>query len=186
MPSRSPFRRRSGLARGTLIVVATIVGGCAGMAGTIGSSASPTASPVASAAIATDVPATNPASQPALAAPPDAFLSVEGGDPVLGQLGTFTWLQTGSDSPWLHGAGIAVGAGEPVTVSLDPPFGVAGWQARYVPATADDPTGAILLGKGVGTVSLAAPPSGSWTVEVHVTFAEQAGEASYFWRMDVD
>src|SRR5688500_217654 len=53
-------------------------------------------------------------------APPDAFLAVEGGDPVVGQLGTYVWLDTGSDSPWLPGAPLAVGAGEPLTLGLDP------------------------------------------------------------------
>ena len=38
------------------------------------------------------------------AEPPAATLAVEGGDPVAGQLGSFTWNGGGSDSPWLPGA----------------------------------------------------------------------------------
>ena len=52
------------------------------------------------------------------AEPPAAALAVEGGDPVTGQLGTFTWGDGGSDSPWLPGAPIAVGTGEQLTVSI--------------------------------------------------------------------
>ena len=51
--------------------------------------------------------------------PPDASLAAEGGDPVPGQLGTFTWAGGGSDSPWLPGTPITVGAGESLTVTLD-------------------------------------------------------------------
>ena len=58
------------------------------------------------------------AASPATATePPAASLAVEGGDPVTGQLGTFTWGDGGSDSPWLPGAPIAVGTGEQLTVT---------------------------------------------------------------------
>jgi hypothetical protein len=68
-------------------------------------------------------PATAAAPSPSLAgrdAPPDAVLAAEGGDPVTGQLGTYVWLQTGSDAPWLPGAPLTVGTGEPLTVGLVP------------------------------------------------------------------
>ena len=41
--------------------------------------------------------------------PPVASIGVEGGDPVVGQLGTYAWAGGGSSSPWLPGAPIAVG-----------------------------------------------------------------------------
>ena len=37
------------------------------------------------------------------AEPPAATLAAEGGDPVAGQLGSYTWAGGGSDSPWLPG-----------------------------------------------------------------------------------
>lgn len=119
-------------------------------------------------------------------APPDALLSAEGGDPVAGQLGTYLWLQSGSDSPWLPGAPIAVGAGEPLSVSVVPDGDIRAWAARYVPAAAAGPEGATTLGDGTGQPRLDAPGPGAWTVELFVEFAAGAGEASYFWRLEVE
>ena len=65
------------------------------------------------------------AAAPRVAAePPAASLAVEGGDPVVGQLGSFTWGDGGSDSPWLPGAPIPVGAGERLTVAIADGVGV--------------------------------------------------------------
>jgi hypothetical protein len=115
--------------------------------------------------------------------PPAGRLAAEGGDPVTGQLGTHVWRDTGSDSPWLPGAPITVGAGEPLTVTFDRVIGIASWRARLMPAGADGPDGATLLRQGAGDPTFQAPGPGSWTVEVHVVFG--AGDASYFWRLDV-
>jgi hypothetical protein len=117
--------------------------------------------------------------------PPAAQLAAEGGDPVTGQLGTYTWGDGGSDSPWLPGASIAVGAGEPLSVTLQPRIAVATWRARSVPSSADGPDGASLLGEGAGQPTFAAPAAGSWTVAIHVVFDGGAGDASYFWRLEV-
>lgn len=117
--------------------------------------------------------------------PPAAQLAAEGGDPVTGQLGTYVWGDGGSDSPWLPGASLAVGAGEPLTVTFRSSAAVATWRARSVPSTADGPAGASVLGEGAGSPTFRAPASGSWTVEVHVIFDGGVGDASYFWRLEV-
>lgn len=117
--------------------------------------------------------------------PPEALLAVEGGDPVMGQLGTSTWKNGGSDAPWLRGAPITVGAGEPLTVTFLPGMDVASWQTRYVPAASDGQTGGASLGEGVGQPTFQAPAAGSWTVDVTVTFHVENGRADYFWRLDV-
>lgn len=117
--------------------------------------------------------------------PPSAHLAAEGGDPVAGQLGTYVWHDQGSDSPWLPGAPIRVGRGEPLTVRLVPVTRVASWQARIVPADTTGPAGATSLGTGTGTPRFEAPKRGAWTLEVHLAFADDAGDASYFWRLDV-
>jgi hypothetical protein len=117
--------------------------------------------------------------------PPAARLAAEGGDSVVGELGTYAWRESGSDSPWLRGARVAVGAGEPLSITLDPPVGIAAWRARSVPASADGPAGASALGEGSGGPSFNAPGAGAWTVEVHVEFAEDLGNASYFWRLEI-
>ena len=91
----------------------------------------------------------------------------------------------GSDSPWLPGAPIAVGKGEPLTVRLSPRTTIASWQARIVAADASGPDGARPVGRGSGTPRFEAPRRGAWTLEVHLAFADGAGDASYFWRLDV-
>jgi hypothetical protein len=100
-------------------------------------------------------------------------------------MGTFAWLESGSDAPWLPGAPIAVGAGEPLTVRFEPDGEIVSWRARYVPADQGSPDGAHALGDGPGPPVFAAPPAGSWTAEVTVTFQAGVGSASYFWRLDV-
>jgi hypothetical protein len=145
-------------------------------------------SPTASAASATATAATAPASQlsaPIAASPPNAELAAEGGDPTDGQLGTYVWRDSGSDSPWLPGAPIAVGSGEPLTVAFKPATNVATWTARSVPSTADGPAGATVLGEGAGQPRFQAPAAGTWTLEVHVVFADGLGNASYFWQLAV-
>jgi hypothetical protein len=118
-------------------------------------------------------------------APPQATLAAEGGDPVVGQLGTYTWLDGGSDSPWLQGALIGVGSGEPLSVFFAPPVAIASWQARSVVAGSAGPEGATALGEGSGRPTFDAPDRGAWTVEVRVTFGRDVGSASYFWRLEV-
>jgi hypothetical protein len=124
--------------------------------------------------------------QPTASGPPLARLAAEGGDPTAGQLGTYTWGDGGSDSPWLPGARIAVGSGEPLTVTFATTPRVGSWRARAVPSTSDGPAGAIVLGQGSGTPRFEAPEPGTWTVEVRVVFAKGAGTASYFWQLAVD
>ena len=146
-----------------------------------------TATPLATATPdLTQEPAMTPAPTVAgIDSPPEALLAVEGGDPVMGQLGTNTWKNGGSDAPWLRGAPITVGAGEPLTVTFLPGIDVASWRTRYVPAASDGQTGGASLGEGVGQPTFQAPAAGSWTVAVTVTFHEENGRADYYWRLDV-
>lgn len=147
-------------------------------AATQGSAEPPAATPVATGTASPTVAGRD--------APPAALLAAEGGDPIAGQLGTYVWLETGSDAPWLPGASIAVGAGEPLTVGLVPDGDIRTWAARYVPANAGGPDGATALGEGAGDPAFSAPGPGSWTVEVFVEFASPAGNAHYFWRLEVE
>ena len=121
-------------------------------------------------------------------APPDATLAAEGGDPVTGQLGSYTWFGSGSDAPWLPGSPIAVGAGESLHVAFLPPGDAGSWTARYAAADAVDaggPVGARPLGEGTGEPVFAAPGTGRWTVEVTITFPAGIGTATYFWELTV-
>ena len=123
---------------------------------------------------------------PATAEPPPASLAAEGGDPVTGTLGSFTWNNGGSDSPWVPGARIHVGAGELLTGTVAGAVGVANWTARRVPAGATDGAGAVGLGDGTGPITFQAPPPGTWSAQVSVWFADDLGSATYYWRLDVE
>jgi hypothetical protein len=153
----------------------------------------PSATPVASPA----AEATNPrrsavptatalsTGAPSAGQPPAASLAVEGGDPVTGQLGSFTWDGAGSDSPWLPGSPITVGAGERMAVTLATDPGIAGWAARRAPAGTVDAAGAVALGQGAGPITLAVPPPGTWSVQVTIQFAGDRGSAAYYWKITV-
>jgi hypothetical protein len=165
-----------------LALLATVVIACGGAAPTPNAAASPSPSPLASLG-ATIAPSPSVAGRDA---PPDAALAAEGGDSITGQLGTYVWLETGSDSPWLPGTPLTVGAGEPLVVTVTPDGGIDSWMARYVPVDAPGPAGAITLGQGTENPAFPAPGPGSWTVEVFLEFAAGAGQASYFWRVEVE
>jgi hypothetical protein len=168
-----------------VVLLALMVMGCTGPAAAPSSPAATTATPPAAASSPSASGAATIPPAPAGEMPPAASLAAEGGDPVVGQLGTYVWHEGGSDSPWLRGAKIAVGAGEPLSVTLDPGIGIASWSARSVSATADGPAGATTLGRGTAMPAFGAPAPGAWTVEVRVVFADDLGSASYFWRLDV-
>ena len=125
------------------------------------------------------------ASPAASTEPPAATLAVDGGDAVTGQLGTFTWGDGGSDSPWLPGSPITVGTGEQLTVTIGDRVGVATWSARRVPAGTTDGSGAVGLGTDGPPIDFGAPEAGSWSVQVTVDFDRGLGSASYYWLVTV-
>lgn len=174
--------------RAVAVAVAVLAGAAVacGPGATPGGGASPTPPPSAPGTTVAPSPSAPPPSLAGRDAPPDAVLAADGGDPVTGQLGTFVWFDTGSESPWLPGAPLRVGAGEPLTIQLIPEGRIAGWEARYVPAAAQGPEGAKALGQGAGSIAFGAPGPGDWTVEVSIQFDGGAGEAHYFWRLEVE
>jgi hypothetical protein len=131
-------------------------------------------------------PSPSLATEPPMAEPPAASVSVEGGDAVAGELGSFTWQNSGSDGPWLPGSPIRVGIGEPLTLTLADPVGIANWAVSRAPAGADG-SGVIGMAEGTGEpVTFDAPPAGSWSVHIDVWFADNLGSAAYYWLMAVD
>ena len=167
-----------------LVLAIAAVAACAGSAPPP-SPTDPRPTPSSSATSPSPPTSQPPTTEAPADGPPAARLAAEGGDPVTGQLGSYVWGDAGSDSPWLPGAPISIGTGEPLTVTFDPAIAVGTWRARVVPAAADGPAGASMLGQGAGDPGFAAPAPGSWTVEVHVAFVGGRGDASYFWRLDV-
>ena len=165
-----------------LAMLVAAVAGC-----TAGDASSPgpaTATPVPVVGATPVVTASPPPASPG-DSPPEATVAVDGGDPVTGQLGTYVWGESGSDAPWLPGTPIAVGAGETLVVALAPPVTVSDWSARYGPAEADGPDGAVPLAAGTGPPAFTAPPVGRWTVAVTIRFADGLGEATYSWAVGV-
>jgi hypothetical protein len=181
--------RRLGSQHVSVLLLAALLAGCTGGgAPTVAPGLStPASPPAATHDTAASTASTAPtASEPAIDEPPAAALTAEGGDPVTGQLGTYIWGDGGSDAPWLPGSPTRVGAGELLSVTLEPDVGIAAWRARYVPAASTDPTSATALGSGSGSPSFSAPAGCPWTVEVAIDFAGGRGTASYFWRLDVE
>ena len=162
-----------------MLVAITALAACSAPVRPLGSAPAPSPSPVVA-------DQSSEASGAVAAGPPVAALAAEGGDPTDGQLGTYTWGNGGSDAPWLPGARIAVGAGEPLTVTFRPETTIDTWAARAAPVTADGPAGAATLGQGSGRPRFMAPGGGTWTLEVSVVFGNAAEKASYFWQLAVD
>ena len=142
-------------------------------------SATSVVSPAVSAAPVTPSPSTLPAT------PPAATLAVEGGEPVAGQLGSYTWDGGGSDSPWLPGTAITVGSGERLTGAIDPDVAVAAWSARRVAAGTADGAGAVSLGDGASPIAFDAPAAGHWSIQLTVGYADELGSAVYYWDVTV-
>jgi len=172
------------------VAIALVVGACTGA--TSSGSAEPSAAgsvspPDASATSSSAAAAPSPSVTASLSAtePPTASLAVEGGDPVTGQLGTFTWGDGGSDSPWLPGSPITVGTGERLTVTIAAPIGVATWSAKRIPEGATGGSGATGLGTGGPPIAFDAPDAGSWSVQVIVDFDGGLGSATYYWLVTV-
>lgn len=168
-----------------------VAGGCAGSTATVAPLPSAAVEPsvpagsARGAATATARPEPTGRSSPSGTEPPAAMLSAEGGEPVAGQLGSFTWRGGGSDSPWLPGSAIRVGAGESLTVVFAVDVGIVEWTARRVPASTTDGSGAAGLGSGPAPIAFAAPGVGSWSVQVTVRFADDLGDAAYYWAIEV-
>ena len=162
---------RSNSIRFVVLAAAVLVAACGA-----GATAPPTptvvaATPGPSPSTASATPVPSAVASPSISAlPPDAALAAEGGDAVVGQLGTFTWGGGGSDSPWLPGSPIAVGAGEPLSVTLADATRIAAWTAVRAPDTSTNGSGAVPAGAGSGSVAFAAPARGRWTVAVTVRF----------------
>jgi len=166
-----------------LMLPAALLASACASAGSSGSTAP-------SAAVATHPPGggvvtPSPARSAAATEPPAATLAAEGGDPVTGQLGSFTWGDGGSDSPWLPGSPISVGSGERLTVALADGVAVATWSAKRVPAGTTDGSGAVGLGTGGPPIAFDAPGTGPWSVQVTVDFDGGLGSASYYWLVSV-
>jgi hypothetical protein len=172
-----------------MFAIALAVGACAAASpsGSARPSVAASISPPDPSAASSSAAAPSPSVAASFSAnePPAAYLAVEGGDPVTGQLGTFIWGDGGSDSPWLPGSPIAVGTGELLTVTIAVPIGVATWSAKRIPEGATGGSGATGLGTGGPPIAFDAPEAGTWSVQVIVDFDGGLGSATYYWLVTV-
>jgi hypothetical protein len=164
-------------ARAVLVLtIAIAIGGCAAP-GVSPSTAPPTAPATAAPPASESVSLAPPAAQP-----PDALLSVAGGAPTAGALGTYTWLGTGSDAPWLPGAPVSLPPGGAATISFQPQVATAAWSVKQAqPGDADGST-AREIASGSGRIVFSLPPAAG-TILLSVDFADNAGTANYFWAL---
>lgn len=170
-----------------IVAIAVACIGCGG-AGHTGSTPAPP--PTATAALTPEPRSAAPTSTPMASAsissePPAATLRAEGGDPMTGQLGSYTWAGSGSDSPWLPGAPMTVGAREPLTVVLGGGVALVEWSARRVPAGVTSGNGALAMGSGGPPATFVAPGPGRWSVQVAIRFAGDLGSATYYWDLTI-
>jgi hypothetical protein len=139
-------------------------------------SASPSLVATASAAAAT--------ASPLAGEPPAATLAAADGSPADGALGSYTWGEAGSDSPWIvvRASDVVRGTG-PWSVAFTPDVPVAAWRAAWAPI-ADGTAGPIALtAGGSGAISFDGPTAGGpWSLRLEVEF-EAAGRASWYWRV---
>ena len=169
-------------ARAGKLLVSLLVAACG--AGARPSTA-PTGTPAISAATPVRTAVASPVATPsAQAGPPDASLAAEGGDAVVGQLGSYTWGDGGSDSPWLPGTPMAVGAGEPLSVTLADGTPIGAWTAVRAPAESETGAGKVEVGEGSGVVAFSIAPPGRWTVAVTIGFVA-GGSATWYWQLEV-
>ena len=182
--------------------VGLVLAGCTGQAGTgapasVASSvtrlATPSTLPGPPTAEVSATPSAEPTDGPiqspvdtAMPEPPAAALAVDGGDPVVGELGSFSWDNSGSDSPWLPGARMHVGSGERLTLRLATDVPIERWTVTRTPG-ATFGSGPVGVADGsTRPVTFATPPRGTWSVQVEVWFAHNLGSAAYYWLIAVD
>lgn len=179
----------SSLRFGLAVVLAVLIAGCDGATASPMRSESAESSPPATAKVepsSSIAPSASVIVEPPMPEPPAASIGVDGGDPVTGQLGTFTWSNGGSDSPWLDGSPIHVGPGEPLFMTLAEPIALDEWAVSRVSPGNRDGVGAVVIADGRGgVVTFQAAPIGSWSVQVRVRFAGNLGSALYYWLIEV-
>ena len=148
---------------------------------------SPTGGPTASVAAEVTEPV------PGISLPPLALLSVDGGEPMTGALGTYVYEGSGSDAPWLPAASlepVQVPAGATLELTLESASAFVSWSAQV--AAAEDVRGESRTGLGqsegserMKSAAFASPEAGQWVLAVRVFYPDDRGDAFLFWLLDV-
>jgi hypothetical protein len=112
---------------------------------------------------------------------------------VPGELGSYVFEGSGSDSPWLPFDSLSVvtvAAGVPLTIAFEDGTTIATWSAAV--AAAEDEAGEAgqgVGGRGSGEPPLAAVatdaiPVGRWVLSVRLELADGRGDATYYWALE--
>ena len=177
------------------LVLAGLVAGC-GTGGSPplgGPSTMPAeSSPAVDASKATPVAASadgpTPVPTAALSQPPMALLVGETlpGEPAVGDLGSYTWGEEGSDAPWIvSDRGAFARPGTPVSVTFDPSVAPPAWTVRWAPITAAGAGDVASASQGTDEVTFAVPArAGAWSLQLEARFGSGHG-ATWYWRVDV-
>jgi hypothetical protein len=141
----------------------------------------------ATAASATDGP--TPVPTAAFSQPPMALLAGETlpGEPAVGDLGSYTWGDEGSDAPWIvSDRGALARPGTPVSVTFDRNVEPPAWTVRWAPITAGGVGDVAVSSQGTDAVTFAVPDrAGAWSLQVEARFGTGHG-ATWYWRVDVE
>jgi hypothetical protein len=180
------------------LVLAGLVAGCGtggspplGGPSTMPAEASPAvdasgmATPVTSASATA---ALTPVPTAALSEPPMALLVGETlpGEPAVGDLGSYTWGEEGSDAPWIvSDRGAFARPGTPVSVTFDPSVSPPAWTVRWAPITAAGAGDVASASQGTDEVTFEVPDrAGAWSLQLEARFGSGHG-ATWYWRVDV-
>ncbi len=195
-PSGAPPRRgtTASVIRPVLPVLGVllmVLGGCVAPPGAPAGRASPstpsTGGPGSPAARPTpDIAGSPPGSR----LPPPAVLAGGDGGPVTGALGSWTFENDGSDSPWLPAAALSeiqAAPGARLTVQLAGGEPIGTWSAQVAPAA--DTSGERPSGAGgrdeaeppLASVALETLPAGRWVLAVRLQLADGRGDATWYW-----
>ena len=124
-----------------------------------------------------------------LSEPPQALLVGETlpGEPAVGDLGSWTWGETGSDAPWIvSGRGAVARPGTPVGVTFSPIVTPPSWVVRWAPITAGGAGDVASASEGTGEVEFAVPDAaGAWSLQLDARFGT-GHSATWYWRVDVE
>lgn len=125
--------------------------------------------------------------------PPIARLLLPDGTVAAAKLGSFAYRESFADTPWLAAASLervdVPNGVTKATVALLPGTSFVRWSAAY--AAAADPQAEVItpLDAGEGQprerVELDMPSTGEWVLQVHLTFSDLAGDATYYWLVSV-
>jgi hypothetical protein len=199
------------MSRLAVLVLVALLGACVPPAGQPPSGATPEATdnpaPTLPTPLVTGGPSASPARHTAEAtihppepadrqpdSPPAARMALSDGSSGVGALGSYDYDGASADGPWLPARSLPpfdVPAGSHLRLSLDSAVSFVRWGARY--AAADDETGDLISQLAAGgdgqtplaTADLPAPPSGAWVVIIQLYFADEAGDAAYYWHLIV-